>query len=68
MSQSRHKTTKDKPEEINVVSGLVNMKNVQLVRLPVLQKYIEFDRRNVKEYKYKEGEKHPAPIGAGYQD
>jgi len=38
---------------IDVVLNLTIRENVQLVRLPVLQKYIEFDR--IKDFKYKSG-------------
>jgi len=41
---------------VDVVSHLVDRKNVQLVRLPVIQKYIEFDR--TKEFKCKNGLKY----------
>ena len=45
MTNSKSSTT------IDVVSNLNTRENVQLVRLPVLQKYIEFDR--TKQHKYK---------------
>lgn len=47
---------KSKQQTVDVVSKLVDRCNVQLVRLPVLQKYIEFDRGNSMQYKYKNGD------------
>lgn len=46
----------DPPAHIDVTSKLTDRKNVQLVRLPVLQKYIEFDR--TKDAKYEDGGKY----------
>lgn len=38
------------------MKNLTDRRNVQLVRLPVLLKYIEFDR--TKEFKYKDGDRY----------
>jgi len=55
-TKSRSKKAKSTTSEIDVFSKLANKKNVQLVRLPVLQNYIEFNRRNPKEFKYEKSE------------
>jgi len=49
-------TTTKKKKSIDVVTNLETTKNVELVRLPVLLKYIEYDR--MKDHKYEDGDQY----------